>query len=416
MNMKNYRPGFLVKNPEKHQQYVKQNGGAILTAAGLLFFLLVGAILVQNAKAQSTVSGTEFIRENHYFLSLPGGISSTSTMSYDPDSVDANGGAFVLSYADPGGSGMDGYPNGGVGGCKTGGKWEPGDSSLTGMPVLLKNLPADLWLYWKSSQDNNAFDDDDKWESSVNFIFDFGSAASEPVAADRDFDLVILLNQHNFEEELEDLPRETATDKYWYFARNSNNSIRPYIVSADGIDYPFAVRYNFFKQGDKADKVHVKFIPVNTVPPCFHEPIHKLLDTARSFISSAALNETELTLAHQKVAPDSIWLKSIRGGYEVYTGQSTLRQIYIKTVTVDTPVTAISEYLPARLGSIRVKGESILFGTNGTRTVELYGINGRKLYSQKISGETFIIPANLSGVIVGRISGDNKVQTVKMVR
>jgi hypothetical protein len=115
-----------------------------------------------------------FIEDEHYFLTFPSDLTQ-STMSYYSDRVRKNGAVFELDYVDAGGSGMDGYPNVGIGGAKTGGTWYPGDRNLTGMPVKLRDLDDSMILQWEVSQEN-AWGDKDKWMASINMIFDGGEA------------------------------------------------------------------------------------------------------------------------------------------------------------------------------------------------------------------------------------------------
>ncbi len=144
-----------------------------------------------------------FIEDDRYFLTFPSDLTQ-STMSYYSDRVSKNGGVFELDYVDAGGSGMDGYPNAGIGGAKIGGTWYPSDRNLTGMPVKLRDLDDSMILQWKVSQEN-AWGDKDKWMASINMIFDAGEADSEPDSEHRDYDLVIELTSHNVNSKTDDV-------------------------------------------------------------------------------------------------------------------------------------------------------------------------------------------------------------------
>lgn len=96
---------------------------------------------------------------------------NVTAMTYCPDHVAEYGSAFELNYVYEGGTGMDGYPNGLVGGYKQNGRWIPSDKRLSGMPVRLSELSDDMVIQWKVSQEN-ALGIEDKWMASINMIFD----------------------------------------------------------------------------------------------------------------------------------------------------------------------------------------------------------------------------------------------------
>jgi|GEM_PF-4728664 len=268
----------------------------------------------------------EEIVDSHFIGSAPDG----SILSYCPEFFSLNyGGSYTLNYLDQGGSGMDAYPNVIIGSAKINGNWQPGNITLTGMPVTINNIPDNMSLEWKVSQEN-AFDSDDKWMASINFIFDnTGSQNSEPLSEDRDYDLVIKSVSHNFTgDDLTDNPITSGDDIFWYYARESNGSLKPYIVTIDGISYTYAVRYKFFQNsGDQDNKVHLKFIPYgpNGAPAITKINVKEIINVTKSFIPFANLPNAQLVLANSKVALNNAWLKSINAGYEVYTGQSILK-------------------------------------------------------------------------------------------
>ena len=300
--------------------------------------LLTGTAMPNDAVP---VPKTVTIKQDHYFLTRPGGLGNSSEMTYIPANVDSNGAAFSLNYIDEGGRGMDGYPNGGAGGHKVGGSWIPGDYNLTGMPVRISSLDNSLRIEWKTSQ-QNATDDDDKWQATINVIFDGGTSHSEPVNADRDYDLVIFSDSHHFAgASLDDKPKE-GNKSYWWFARYSDGALRPFVISIGGIEYEYAVRYKFFQEsGDKDNKVQIKYIPVNSTPPSINVALKPFIDNSKDFIQYTGMPDTERARAHEKVANPDLWLKSIRAGYECYKGASILRNDYFRVSRhSDTPFPA----------------------------------------------------------------------------
>ena len=272
------------------------------------------------------VNWREQVLDSHFLGSCPTG----STLSYCPTFFTLSyGGSYTLNYIDQGGSGMDAYSNIIIGSAKLSGNWIPGNITLTGMPVTIGNISDEMSLEWKVSQEN-AFDFDDKWMASINFIFDSnGTQNSEPVDSERDYDLVIKSVSHNFNgDDLIDNPITNGNNVFWYYARESNGNIKPYIVNIDGVSYTYAVRYKFFQNsGNQDNKVHLKFIPYgpNGAPPTTKINIKEIIAVTKNYIPFANLPLAQLNLANSKVAIESTWLKSINAGYELYTGQSVLK-------------------------------------------------------------------------------------------
>jgi hypothetical protein len=253
---------------------------------------------------------------------------SFSTMYYYAENFNPDfGGSYVLEYIDEGGSGMDSYPNITIGGVKSGGTWFPGDKDLVGMPVQLKDIPSTFSFEWKTSQEN-AIDSEDKWMASINFIFDnYGTQTSEPNTNARDFDVVVMHQYHNFSDSIDDKPIGNSTT-HWFFARNNNGSIKPYELTINGKTYTYAVRYKFFvNSGDKDDKSHIKFIPFGNeeLPPVLKVNVNDIISTCKTFRQYANIPDKYVTLAEKNIVLDNAWLKSINAGYEVYTGNSTLK-------------------------------------------------------------------------------------------
>ncbi len=274
---------------------------------------------------------TSIIKEGQYTLVFSKSLLDSSTMHYCSERIDSHGSAFELAYVDPGGTGMDGYPNGVVGGVQNSGSWLPGNVKLTGMPVLLGDLDDRMIVQWKTSQ-SNAHDENDKWMASINLIFDTGDPSAKPDPAARDYDLVIESYSFRFNNSTEDV---TEGSKRNYFARNKDGSLRTFDIVVDGKVYKYAVRYKFYYgRGDKDDKVHVKYIPIDeeNVPPYLNHSIAQFIDNSREFIQYAKMPDEERVLANEKVAKATLYLKSIRAGYEVYQGESTLRNDFFRVV------------------------------------------------------------------------------------
>ncbi|TRX53924.1 putative Ig domain-containing protein [Thalassomonas sp. M1454] len=297
-----------------------------------LSLLMIASGFTTTAYAAIVTKANTVIKADHYLLSN-NLYNDGSDMSYDPAQVDVLGAAFSINYVDAGGSGMDAYVQGTVGGAKSGGAWRPGDYSLTGMPVQIQSLDNNFRLKWKTFQNSDAHDADDKWWATINVIFDAGTDVSEPIAADRDYDVVIQMERYE---------QDTLTDKekannnsYWWFARNPDSSIKPLVLNVDGIDYEWAVRYKFFQNsGDDNNKVHIKFIPVDNsnTPPYIDHPLKTFVDATVDYLQYIDIPSAELSLANEKVADPNLWVKSVRAGYEVYTGQFTVGNEYFKTV------------------------------------------------------------------------------------
>lgn len=258
-------------------------------------------------------------------------------MTYNSSQIATKGAAFSFQFTNPGGAGYKGYPNGVVGGYSQGGTYYPGNTSASGFPIQIKNLNHDLRINWKVSQ-QNANDANDKWWASINVIFDNTGPTLEPVSANRDYDLVIMLNQYQ-QEDLNDVPRGT-NQVYWYFARNTNGSLKTLDLLINGVVYKWAVRYKFFNYPvgdpnyDKNNKVHLKFIPVdnNNVAPFLDHSLKMFIDASKEYIQYLNLTPAELQLANTKVADPELWVKSVAAGYEVYTGSFTVNNDYFYTL------------------------------------------------------------------------------------
>ena len=241
----------------------------------------------------------------------------------------SHGGSYVLDYFDEGGQGMDSYPSITIGSVTFGNNYWVSDKAVVGMPVQLKDISNTLTFDFKTSQ-LEANDIDDKWMASINFIFDnYGTETSEPVASERDYDLVIMHAHHNFNDSVEDKPLDENTKTtHWYFARNSDKSLKPYHLTIDGKTYTYAVRYKFFiNSGDKNNKTHLKFIPYgNTeLPEILKINVKEVIQITKDYLPYVNLTPELRTLAETNIALPNAWLKSINAGYEVYTGNATLK-------------------------------------------------------------------------------------------
>lgn len=299
-----------------------------------LFLFLLS--IVVNSQSVFTCSQADGIMVNNYreeiitshFL---GATPDGSSMRFCTDFFNFNyGGSYVLEYIDVGGSGMDAYPNIIIGGAKINGSWKSANKEITGMPVQISEIPDEMYFEWKATQEN-AWDNDDKWMSSINFIFDnYGTETSEPITADRDYDLVVMGNSQNFDgDTLEDRPDPIGSNPaFWFFAREFNGDLKPYEIMIEGVTYTYAVRYKFFKNsGDKDNKAHVKFIPYgpNDIPSLFSVNIKDIVAASKAYFMYANLPPEQLALAQNNIALPNAWLKSINAGYEVYTGESVLK-------------------------------------------------------------------------------------------
>ena len=279
---------------------------------------------------------TKYIKSEHYFITFPTPLQMHSKMYYCDNQVEKLGAAFEFRYVDnsiAGNTSSDGYPNGGAGGLQEEGSWHPSNKNLTMMPVKLSELKDSIFVQWKVSQEN-ALNDNDKWMASINMIFDGGNAKSKPLKENRNYDLVIELNSYNFKNDLED--RSTG-DKTYYFARNADGSLKTFDITVNGRIYKFAVRYKFYKSGIRANKAHVKYIPIDeaNIPPYINNSIKSFIDNSKKYIKYANMPDNERALANTKIAKPNLYLKSIRGGYEVYRGESILRNDFFKVVDSD---------------------------------------------------------------------------------
>ena len=282
-----------------------------------------------DARTAVYVSGFQQIIPDYFIkMTLNDGLSSLYYIEEDFNTT--KGGNYVLDYVDSGGTGMDAYPNITIGSSKASGSYYVSNPAAVGMPVQIQDIPATMNFVFETSQ-ANALDAEDKWMASINFIFDsYGTADSEPDTNLRDYDLVVMHESHNFNESIDDNPKIETTESltYWYFARNADLSIKPYVMRYKGKDYTYAVRYKFFaNQGSKDEKVHVKFIPYgpNGTPPLVRVHVKDIVAASKSYYLYANLPQAERDLADAKVAKPDAWIKSINLGYEVYKGQSQLR-------------------------------------------------------------------------------------------
>lgn len=308
--------------------------------------LLLGCYLTGFAQI-TTISSFNTLIKSNYNLGLVNPLwNQGCVMTYDSGLVNTNGAAFTLNFTNPGGTGFKGYPSGTVGNFKANSTYYTGNTSVCGLPVKIQNLGNNLRLKWKVSQEN-ANDADDKWWATINVIFDLSStASSEPNPDARDFDLVIQLKSYEQDTFTNLLSTETNNYTYWYFARNTDNSLKTVDLYLNGIMYQFAVRYKFFNYPqynadgtlnanfDKNDKVHVKFIPLNNnVPiPNLDHSLKYFIDKSKEYKSFLPLTASESVLFDQKVADPNLWIKAVSAGYEVYTGSFTIKNDYFNTV------------------------------------------------------------------------------------
>ena len=353
----------------------------------------------------------EEIIDSHFLGATPDG----SSMRYCPNFFSFDyGGSYTLDYVDQGGTGMDAYPNIIIGSAKMSGNWQPGNQAITGMPVQLANIPEDMYLEWKVSQ-QNAWDPNDKWMASINFIFDnYGTETSEPVAADRDYDLVVKAVSHNFTgDELDDRPTAIGNNPaFWFFAREANGAIKPYEITIDGVNYTYAVRYKFFEgTGENADKSHVKFIPYgpNGAPPTLMLNIDDIIDASKDYIMFANLPTAQFNLAQNNIALPNAWLKSINAGYEVYTGESTLNIEKFKVYPDAT--LAMNEVLNMDRRIIMYPNPTsniinLDFGTTAHRSVTIFNGVGQDIFQMDFYNQNIQIATDTfkSGMYIVRIS------------
>ncbi|TLX71273.1 T9SS type A sorting domain-containing protein [Labilibacter sediminis] len=297
---------------------------------GIIAIINFQIVFSQNADCdfadQVVTSGAKRILSSYSLTSFLD--TDFSTMHYCSNNFnEVNGGNFYLNYVDEGGSGMDAYPNVNAGGVKSVGTWYPGDKEKVGMPTTIESIPEAMNFEWKTSQEN-AWDEDDKWMASINFIFDnYGDETSIPDNALRNYDLVVMHESHNFNKDLNDLDEPSGT-RIWYYARFEDGSLRPYELEIDEVIYKYAVRYKFFVGTEtKDDKSHVKFIPYGTTgtPPVLKVNVKEIIQVSKDYIQYAAMPSEYSALANANIALNDAWLKAINAGYEVYEGTSVLK-------------------------------------------------------------------------------------------
>ncbi len=322
-----------------------------------LILLLLTSVVMFRIPAQTLVASQNIIIEPNILYGLTNPlVNEGSPMTYYPADVAAKGAAFSMDYNNQGGTDFDGYPSGKIGAVKAGGIYYPGNFSLCGMPVQIQNLDYNFRINWSTSQ-ANANDVNDKWWATINVIFDQAAANNEPDPLARDFDLVI---QHiaYVQDDLTD-KADDGYGPYWYFARNLNGSIKPFTLYLNGQTYSWAVRYKFFNYpaGDpdeyQNDKVHIKFIPINNNDkiPFFDHPLKLFIDCSKDYIAFLSLTASELLLANQKVAAPALWIKTLAAGYEVYEGNSTLRNDYFFVGIDNSPPGTVSDLSCSKVGN-----------------------------------------------------------------
>lgn len=308
-----------------------------------LFTCLLSLFLSSSVIGQLDTVRTfaKMIKSNHNFgLNNPiFDESSIMTCSNNADTISKYGAAFSLAYKNEAGTtGFDGYPSGTIGGFRVSGTYYPGDPSKCGMPVKIEDLNNEFRIRWKTNQ-INANDPDDKWWATINVIFDGGEKNAMPTVADRDYDLVIQLEKSE-QDDLSDKAKGSGGASYWWFARDADDELIPFTLNIDGNEYQWAVRYKFHEyasthnQAHKNNKVHIKFIPIDNsnVAPYLDHPLKSFVDSTKTFLRFLDLPDAEETLAQQKVALDSLWVKSLSAGYEVYSGESTLENIHFYSI------------------------------------------------------------------------------------
>lgn len=358
----------------------------IYIISSLLFMLLASQAYGQvicDAGDQLVVT-SRIIPINSYSLIPVSNVGGS--MYYCSELMNADhGGGFQLAYADNYDGGMDGYPNVRAGGAKVGGRWQVGDKAVVGMPVQIKDINPKMSFKWESTQEN-AWDNDDKWMSSINFIFDIeGTENSEPDNSKRDYDLVVKAQSHNFSDDLDD-QSEVINNKMFFFARNADGSLKPYETIVNGTTYTYAIRYKFFMgMGDKDDKAHIKLIPYGEhgAPPVAEINIKHLIVTTRDYIQYANIPEPQCSLAYEKIGGDDTWLKAIAAGYEVYTGESSLRVDQFKvfpqgespTAIIDNEEKQLIVYPNPSNGVFFIKGSDIV-------RIEVYNLQGQLMHEE----------------------------------
>jgi hypothetical protein len=306
----------------------------------VLFFL--SNALNLNGQTNTITQFSNIVLTNHNigfnYLSqstLNGGL--TSSMTYETADITNKNAAFTFNCDIPPAAlpvGFKGYPSSTIGGFKAGNTYYPGERSVCGMPVQIKDLNNDLRIKWRVSQ-QNATDPNDKWWASINVIFDNTDENLEPVSGDRDYDLVIELNRYE-NEQLTDEP--ISNNDYWKFARtdknNSTSPLKTFDLHYGGQVYKWAVRYKFFNypatdpKSSKNNKVHIKFIAMfagNAVAPYLDHPLKTFVDATKDYTQYINMTPAELSKVNTEVALPNTWVKSISAGYEVYTGAFTLK-------------------------------------------------------------------------------------------
>lgn len=310
------------------------NRNAFLTLIVTLCTVSIGQSQIDTITSFATI-----IKPNHTISLVNPVFDEGSIMTYDSNAlmINSNGAAFSIDYINQdGGTNFDGYPSGNIGGVKMSGIYYPANYFASGMPVQLQNLEHDFRLKWKTFQ-QNADDVDDQWWATINVIFDIGAANLEPIATERDYDLVIQFERFE-QDSLTDNPNTGGA--YWWFARDSNGEIEPFSLMIEGIEYQWAVRYKFFNYPSghnsehKNNKVHIKFIPIdnNHIPSELDHPLKRFVDATVDYLQYVDLPAAELNLANQKIADPNLWVKTVSAGYEVYSGNSTLGQEYFYTI------------------------------------------------------------------------------------
>ena len=334
--------------------------------------LIFAVIFYVNSYAQTTVTSRITVLDaNHNYILTNNLLNeiAPSPMTYEPADVSTKGAAFETVYHNSdGGSNFDGYQNGAVGHYKQGGTYYPGIFTACGMPAQIQNIDLNYRIKWKPYQ-LGVDGPNDKWWASINVIFDSGEQNDEPVAADRDYDLVIEFQRYE-EYDFVDKPKKTGVGEggsYNWICRdgfvddgNGNNiaPIHPFEVVLEGTTYQFAVRYKFFNYPtgssqlklNKNNKVHIKFIPLDntSVMPFLDHSLKSFIDVTKTFYSLYidGLPAAEEALADQKVGTGSLWVKQLAAGYEVYkdagnnngndpNNGTTLGQEYFLTITDD---------------------------------------------------------------------------------
>lgn len=323
-------------------------------------FITVFFLMTYSLKAQTVVNAFNTIIEPTIPMALTNPLyDEGSPMSYNPADVATKGAAFSLTYTNQGGTNFDGYPSGKIGSIKLRGDYYAADSSLSGMPVQIKNLKHLLRFNWDTFQ-QSASDISDVWWATINVIFDAGPADVEPDPLARDYDLVI---QHvSYEQDdFKDVPNN-GKGRYWYFARDTiTQQLKPFTLHLNGQSYEWAVRYKFFNYpADSAnayqnDKVHIKFIPMNNndTIPFFDHSLKSFVDATKEYLQYLPLTTAERELADQKVADPDLWIKGIAAGYEVYEGSFTVGNLFFYT-SQDTTAPAAPQNLTCSLAGTTV--------------------------------------------------------------